>query len=107
LSLKRRGGQKGSISLLMIFEKRSRGRKIDLTNSSNPNESRLDQSWMRRAYQMMMERRKFDCRVDEPNITPQLSSDIVLGSLLRSNTSTCLRRRRTMNLINLQKKNST
>jgi len=62
---------------------------------------------MRRAYQMMMERKKFDCKVDELNITPQLSSDIVLGSPLRSNTSTYLRRRGMLNLINLQKKNST
>jgi len=107
LSLGKRGGLKGNIYLLMIFEKRSRGRKIDLTNSSNPSESRFDQSWMRRAYQMMMERRKFDCRVDELNITPQLSIDTVLGSLLRLNTSTCLRRRKMLNLINLQKKNST
>jgi len=35
---------------------------------------------------MMMERGKFDCRADEPNITPQLSIDIVSGSLLRLNT---------------------
>jgi len=62
---------------------------------------------MRRAYKMMMERRKYDCKVDEPNITPQLSIDIVSGNPLRSNTSTCLRRRGTMSLINLQKKNST
>jgi len=62
---------------------------------------------MRRAYQMMMMRRKFDCRVDELNTILQLSIDIVLGSLLRLNTSTCQRRRGMPNLINLQKKNST
>jgi len=53
---------------------------------------------------MMMKKKKFDC-TDELNTILQLSIDIVLGSLLRLNTSICLRKREMLNLINLQKKN--